>query len=107
MEIWNEHARPVDSAVGQTTDGLLGRVGEETGVGCAPKSGEGRLDDERALHNVFLMGGIVAGAEQGFVLPVAGKDGEWVEANMKEFERRAADGDDSMRVLLQEYKSKL
>ncbi|KAF2631260.1 hypothetical protein BU25DRAFT_386290 [Macroventuria anomochaeta] len=63
--------------------------------------------DSRALHNVFLMEDIVAGAEQGFVLPVPGKDGEWVRENMGEFERRAGDGDESVRALVQEYKSKL
>ncbi|KAF1924269.1 uncharacterized protein M421DRAFT_73052 [Didymella exigua CBS 183.55] len=97
--LWNELARPVD--------GVLGRVGEELGAGCTPKRGEGRLDDERALHNVFLMEDIVAGAEQGFALPVAGKDGEWAESNMREFERRAGDGDESMRGLVREYEAKL
>lgn len=97
--LWNEHARPVAD--------VLGQVGEKVGMGSKPKSGDGRLDDERALHNVFLMEDIVAGAEQGFVLPVAGQDGEWANSNMSEFERRAADGDESMRGLVREYKAKL
>lgn len=97
--LWNEHARPVDS--------VLGQVGEKVGLGYKAKSGDGRLDDERALHNVFIMEDIVAGAEQGFALPVAGKDGEWARENMGEFERRAADGDESMRSLVREYKAKL
>ncbi|KAF1362865.1 hypothetical protein EJ07DRAFT_105836 [Lizonia empirigonia] len=88
-QIWNEHARPLESALGST----------------AP--GNGRLDDERALHNVFLIEDIVAGAEQGFMLPVAGQDAEWAKENMGEFERRAGEGDESMRVLVQEYKAKL
>lgn len=70
------------------------------------EKGEGRLDDERALHNVFLMEDIVAGAEQGFVLPVAGKDGEWAERNMDAFEKRAGEGDESMEALVREYKEK-
>jgi phenylpyruvate tautomerase PptA (4-oxalocrotonate tautomerase family) len=97
--LWNEHARPLNS--------VLGQVGEKVGLGYKAKSGDGRLDDERALHNVFIMEDIVAGAEQGFALPVAGRDGEWASANMAEFERRAADGDESMRSLVREYKAKL
>lgn len=97
--LWNEHARGVDS--------VLGRVGGTVGIGYVPRSGEGRLDDERALHNVFLMEDIVAGAEQGFALPLAGRDGEWASENMGEFERRAADGDESMKALVREYKARL
>lgn len=65
--------------------------------------GEGRLDDPLALHNVFLFEDIVAGAEQGFVLPQAGKDGEWAKENMGEFERRAGEGDESMQRLVEKY----
>jgi hypothetical protein len=112
MSIWNEHARPVDrllvqTKLGQTTVNLLEKAKEVTGVGYRPKSGDGRLDDERALHNVFLFEDLAAGAEQGFVLPVAGEDGEWAKENMAEFARRAADGDESMKKLVQEYKAKL
>lgn len=86
---------------------LLGKVGEVTGLGYVPKSGDGRLDDERALHNVFLMEDVAAGAEQGFVLPVAGRDAEWAKENMGEFEKRAGDGDESMGLLVREFKAKL
>jgi hypothetical protein len=72
-----------------------------------PKRGDGRLDDERTLHNVFLMEDIVAGMEQGFMLPKAGKDVEWARENMEEFARRAKDGDESMKKMMREYKAKL
>lgn len=64
----------------------------------------GRLDDERSLHNVFIMEDITAGAEQGFMLPVAGQDAGWVDENIAEFEKRAKEGDVSMQGLLQEIK---
>lgn len=64
----------------------------------------GRLDDGRALHNVFIMEDIVAGTEQGFVLPVAGNDAKWLEENRGEIERRAGEGDAAMKVLLEESK---
>lgn len=62
----------------------------------------GRLDDTLSLHNIFLMEDIAAGAEQGFILPVAGQDVQWAEQNMLEFERRAGLGDKSMGRLAQE-----
>ena len=64
----------------------------------------GRLDDPLALHNVFIMEDITAGAEQGFILPAAGKDGEWAKKNMAEIEKRAREGDASMRTMAEEMK---
>jgi hypothetical protein len=66
----------------------------------------GRLDQARALHNVFVFEDLVAGAEQGFVLPQAGQDGDWVKENMAEFERRAREGDGSMKQLIEEVKAR-
>jgi hypothetical protein len=48
------------------------------------------------------MDDIVAGYEQGFMLPEAGEDGKWIRENMAEFERRAEDGDDVMRDMVEE-----
>ena len=98
-DIWNMHVRPGES--------LFERTEEKAGTRYKKKDGNGRLDDERALHNVFLMEDIVAGAEQGFLLPKAGRDEQWAREHMAEFEQRAKEGDDSMRVLLGEYKGKL
>jgi hypothetical protein len=96
--IWNAHVRLEGGS------SVLDRI---PGVGYTPKKGDGRLDDARALHGVFLMEDIAAGAEQGFALPVAGQDGTWVRENMAEFRRRAEDGDEGMRALIEEVKSKL
>ncbi|KAF2121082.1 hypothetical protein BDV96DRAFT_203373 [Lophiotrema nucula] len=64
----------------------------------------GRIDDEKALHTVFIMEDISGGAEQGFILPLAGKDGDgvWAEEQMPEFEKRAAAGDKSVEKLIEE-----
>ncbi|KAH6614265.1 hypothetical protein C7974DRAFT_291709, partial [Boeremia exigua] len=67
-------------------------------------TGAGRLDDERALHNVFLFEDIAAGAEQGFVLPLAGQEGAWAREHMSAFEARAGAGDEGMKVLVEEAK---
>jgi hypothetical protein len=64
----------------------------------------GRLDDPLSLHNIFIMEDIAAGAEQGFILPIAGKDGEWAQENMKKFKARARAGDASMEALVSEHR---
>ncbi|KAF2703565.1 hypothetical protein K504DRAFT_391828 [Pleomassaria siparia CBS 279.74] len=87
--IWNRVVRSSSSSSSST-------------AAAAAAAASGRLDDPLGLHNVFLMEDIAAGAEQGFILPVAGKDGEWAAENMGEFERRAEDGDESMSMLVEE-----
>ena len=53
-----------------------------------------------------MMGGIIAGLEAGFVLPGAGGDVQWLEANMGEFERRAGEGDEEMKGLVEEVRER-
>ena len=69
----------------------------------------GRIDDEKALHTVFIMEDINGGAEQGFILPLAGKDGDgaWAKEQMPEFEKRAAAGDQSVEKLIKEIQDGL
>jgi hypothetical protein len=66
--------------------------------------GEGRLDDSQALHNVFIFEDLAAGAEQGFLLPLAGREDIWVEQNMRAFVKRAGEGDEGMKELVGEVK---
>jgi hypothetical protein len=77
MVIWNEHVK---------------------------NGGEGRLDDSKALHNVFIFEDLAAGAEQGFLLPLAGEEGDCVEENMQAFEKRAGEGDEAIKRLVWEVK---
>lgn len=60
------------------------------------------LSSSTPLHAIFVHGSLVAGEEQGFLRPEAGKDAEWVRVNMPEFERRAAAGDEDMKLLVEE-----
>jgi phenylpyruvate tautomerase PptA (4-oxalocrotonate tautomerase family) len=87
-EIWNKVVRP-----NFANDNVDGNV-------------PGRLDDPTALHLCGISEGIVAAAEQGFLLPSAGQDDKWLEKNLKAFEKRAADGDEAMKALLEEIKTK-
>lgn len=58
------------------------------------------------LDNISIHGSLVAGEENGFLRPEAGHDAEWVRENMPEFERLAAEGDESMRAMVEECKSR-
>jgi hypothetical protein len=88
MNLWDAH---INNAPGATLN--------------AEGSSEGRLDNPRALHNVFVFEALVAGSEQGFLIPMAGEDGKWGEENMKAFEDRAGRGDESMGRLVEEMKA--
>jgi hypothetical protein len=79
----------------------------EAEVKNADVDAPGRYDDWRALHSVFVMGDIVAEAEQGFILPPPGQWGEWVQSNMGPVEERAKAGDEVMQALVAEVKNGL
>ncbi|KAH7061942.1 hypothetical protein BKA63DRAFT_191960 [Paraphoma chrysanthemicola] len=69
-------------------------------------TGEGRIDDAKGLHNVFLFEDLVAGMEQGFVLPKAGEEGTWKGTNWEAFEGRRGRGDESVGRLMEELGGK-
>lgn len=54
----------------------------------------------------MVVGGILAGREQGLALPEAGGDVEWLRENMGYFERRAQEGDTAMAELVKEVKDR-
>ena len=58
------------------------------------------------LDNISVHGCLVAGEENGFLRPEAGHDAEWVREHMAEFERLAAAGDEDMKALVEECKSR-
>ncbi|EON60946.1 hypothetical protein W97_00156 [Coniosporium apollinis CBS 100218] len=62
--------------------------------------------EEHKLHTIFVMGDIVAAWEQGFNIPEAGGDAAWIKENMREFERRAGQGDGAMRDLVEEVRAR-
>jgi hypothetical protein len=65
---------------------------------------EGSLTDSKALHNVFIFDDVATGSEQGFLMPKAGEDKKWAEENMEAFEKRARDGDEAMKKMVEEAK---
>lgn len=61
---------------------------------------------EQALGPIFVHGSIVAGREQGFDLPLAGGDHEWIRNNMAGFEAKAASGNQDFVDLVHEVKTR-
>ncbi|THX13731.1 hypothetical protein D6D13_03639 [Aureobasidium pullulans] len=55
------------------------------------------------LRLVMFYGAIVAGMEAGFSIPQAGDDKQWIEENMEAFKRKAEEGDEHFRELVEEY----
>merc|ERR1711939_397210 len=53
---------------------------------------------------IFIMGDIVAGYEHGVALPPAGGDKVWLQNNMPIFEKKAEEGNQEMRDLIEEIK---
>jgi phenylpyruvate tautomerase PptA (4-oxalocrotonate tautomerase family) len=67
---------------------------------------KGRAYPDTTLRSVIVMGGIIAGLEAGFVLPVAGGDVEWLGSNWEEFNRRADNGDEEMKGMVKEIQER-
>ncbi|THW25468.1 hypothetical protein D6D23_04306 [Aureobasidium pullulans] len=55
------------------------------------------------LRLVMFYGAIVAGMEAGFSIPQAGDDKQWIEENMDAFRKKAEEGDEHFRELVEEY----
>jgi hypothetical protein len=48
----------------------------------------------------------VAGFEQGLMVPEAGNDEVWMKENFKEFDRRAREGDQDMKEVVEEIQAR-
>jgi phenylpyruvate tautomerase PptA (4-oxalocrotonate tautomerase family) len=71
-----------------------------------PKVRRSAPDEDRSLYSVFILGDIAAGMEAGFVIPQAGKDGEWLAENMGAFKARAEAGEEEFVELVKEVEDR-
>lgn len=53
-----------------------------------------------------MFGDIVAGFENGFVIPEAGRDKAWIKEHYEEFQKLAEQGDEGMARLVEEVKGR-
>jgi len=96
-EAWDNVLLETDAADGKATN----HSGDISGPRVAIPAG-----DERELKVVFITGTILAGVENGFTLPPAGGDVEWLKSNLVEFERLADEGHQDFIDLVAEIRSR-
>ncbi|TKA33573.1 hypothetical protein B0A50_00409 [Salinomyces thailandicus] len=64
------------------------------------RRGDGEVDT--SLRSVILLGDIIGGVEAGFMLPEAGGDVEWMRENWESFQRKAAEGNEEFKEMVEE-----
>ncbi|KAK5117338.1 hypothetical protein LTR62_005955 [Meristemomyces frigidus] len=82
------------------------RAWEEIVSPGLPSLRRGEEVKDTKLRSCILLGDLVYGTEAGFAFPQAGGDKQWLEENWEEFERRAGEGDEEMRGLVEEVKER-
>lgn len=89
-----------------------GQEGEEKGKEKEGNDESGEVgekgrdwSDGRRLQAVYIVPGLVA-RESGLRIPDAGGERQWLQANWGTFQRRAAEGDDDMRRLIDEVEGR-
>jgi hypothetical protein len=63
-------------------------------------------DRDLRMRSCFLLGGMTAGYEAGFLIPPAGGDVKWLHDHIASFEEQAAAGDSDMADLVKEVKER-
>ena len=71
-----------------------------------PKVRRSDPDLDTSLRSIIFMGDLTFGMELGFVVPPAGEDVEWMQENWGEFNRRAEEGDEDFRYLVEEVQER-
>jgi len=79
-----------------------GRGGADGGM----VNGDKGVDGGKELKGIFVLGDIVAGWENGFAIPEAGKDREWLEENWDEFRRLAGEGREEWMGLVEDVEAR-
>ena len=69
-------------------------------------NGSGGAKVTKELHGVFILGDIVAGWENGFMVPPAGGDVEWLKKNMPAFEKLASEGSEEWKGVVEEVRER-
>jgi len=67
---------------------------------------ESLIKPELALRTVWVMGALTTAVELGIQRPAAGKEIQWLRDNKDEFQRLAKEGDEDMKDLMTELRSR-
>lgn len=76
----------------------------------ADEDSKGRVSNgvkhDRSLRTVWVLGALTTAVELGIQRPTTGKEIEWLRENKGEFERLAKEGDEDMKDLLEELRTR-
>jgi hypothetical protein len=80
---------------------LCRRIEEGWKNAIGPNAGK-----EKQLTSIFVLGTIVAGWEQGVMLPEPGHDRDWLRQSFAEFQKRAENGEEEMKDLVEDIEKR-
>ena len=80
---------------------LCHRIEEEWKNAIGPNAGK-----EKQLTSIFVQGTIVAGWEQGVMIPESGHDRDWLRQHFADFQRRAENGEEEMKELIEDIEKR-
>ncbi|KAF2105112.1 hypothetical protein NA57DRAFT_71307 [Rhizodiscina lignyota] len=92
IESYNEHCRDIVNA--------WRRIMEGNG------KGEAGVGDERGLRTVWVTPVLLTAVDVGVARPGVGEEKSWVKQHWNEFERMAQEGDEDMKMLVEELKGR-
>lgn len=61
---------------------------------------------DKELRAIFILGSMIAGAEAGFPIPQAGQDKVWLKQHMSGLKKKAEEGDEDIKEMLEEMQSR-
>ena len=61
---------------------------------------------EKQLGSIFIQGEILAGWEQGIMIPEAGNDKQWLQEHWSEIKKKAEVGDEDMKELVEDIEKR-
>lgn len=85
---------------------LIRRLGDARADIVVKDADVSEAGNDVELRATFVNATIVAGEGKGFVRPEAGEDRQWLRENMLAFRWLAEEGDEEMRLLVQEVEDR-
>jgi len=106
QEMYADLCRQIENAWDEVVGG-----GGRGGSGGSKANGDGAngvkgAEGEKELKGIIILGDIVAGWENGFAIPEAGKDKEWLKENWAEFRRLAGEGREEWKGLVEDVEAR-
>jgi Putative oxalocrotonate tautomerase enzyme len=80
---------------------LCHRIEEGWKNAIGPNAGK-----EKQLTSIFIQGTIVAGWEQGVMIPEPGHDRDWLTQQFADFQKRAQNGEEEMKELVEDIEKR-